>query len=224
VWPACLHRCVAADRRPDRGAADADLDEPRSRWRPKATTPVPPSIQVWRAVREGGDTKTLKALRRWMNLPRSGVARRPTRSRSLPVTCGGAQGIRTTDLFHAMGGSHMSYSVAVLHPLAGKRSRRLVAARWIRFQAVPTRAWLPYLSIAPHRRRTTSGSATGTDDQRDATSASQYGGRSAGSHDGSGRKSVYRPSNGNRPAPMSPMMRSPAARMRSASTAVQYAG
>jgi len=78
--------------------------------------------------------------------------------------------------------------------------------------------------IAPHRRRTTSGSATGTDDHWDATSASQYGGRSAGSHDGSGRKSVYRPSNGNRPASMSPMMRSPAARMRSASTAVQYAG
>ncbi|WP_432884795.1 hypothetical protein ACQPYH_00110 [Kribbella sp. CA-245084] len=65
---------------------------------------------------------------------------------------------------------------------------------------------------------------SGTDGQWDATSLSQYGGRLAGSHDGSGRKSVYRASNGNRAASMSPVMRSPAARMRSASAAVQYAG
>jgi integrase len=31
--------------------------------RPKAEPPVPPSIQVWRSVREGGDTKTLKSRR-----------------------------------------------------------------------------------------------------------------------------------------------------------------
>ena len=36
-------------------------------------TPLPPSIQVWHSVREGGDTKTRKS-RRTLALPRRGVA------------------------------------------------------------------------------------------------------------------------------------------------------
>jgi hypothetical protein len=48
------------------------LDEPRSRWQAESNPPVPPSIQVWRSVREGGDTKTLKALRRWMKFSGQG--------------------------------------------------------------------------------------------------------------------------------------------------------
>ena len=40
--------------------------------KPDADTPVPPSIQVWRSVRESGDTKTKKS-RRTLGLPLRGV-------------------------------------------------------------------------------------------------------------------------------------------------------
>src|SRR5256885_13103534 len=40
--------------------------------RPEADPPVPPSIQVWRSVRDGGDTKTKKS-RRTLALPLRGV-------------------------------------------------------------------------------------------------------------------------------------------------------
>ena len=52
-----------------------------SRWRrerawldgdPGAARPVPPSVAVWRSVREGGDTKTAKS-RRTLALPQAAV-------------------------------------------------------------------------------------------------------------------------------------------------------
>jgi integrase len=39
---------------------------------PNADEPIPPSVQVWRSVREGGDTKTRKS-RRTLALPLRGV-------------------------------------------------------------------------------------------------------------------------------------------------------
>src|SRR5215470_1914260 len=39
---------------------------------PKPVRPVPPSVAVWRSVRQGGDTKTAKS-RRTLALPRTAV-------------------------------------------------------------------------------------------------------------------------------------------------------
>ena len=80
-----VHRRLAADRGADRGATGAAPGS-TSTWtaRPDAEPPVPPSMQVWRSVREGGDTKTRKS-RRTLALPRRCVealrAHRASRTR-----------------------------------------------------------------------------------------------------------------------------------------------
>src|SRR6266567_872839 len=60
------------DRNPHRGGACAAVGPRRSRRRPDARTPVPPSIAVWRSVRLHGDTKTEKS-RRTLALPQNAV-------------------------------------------------------------------------------------------------------------------------------------------------------
>ena len=63
-----LHRAVPTTRRSDRGIASLEWTHVYLDGLPDARPPIPPHVEIWRSVREGGDTKTRKS-RRILALP-----------------------------------------------------------------------------------------------------------------------------------------------------------